>query len=328
MKILILNTQQIRELLPMSECIELMADALSALARDEVFQPLRTIIRPPGAHGLLGLMPAYRSGERGAFGLKAICVFPENPAQGKDAHQGAVTLFNRDNGELLALMNASEITAIRTAAVSAVATRLLAREDASELGIIGAGVQARTHLEALACVREIKRARVAARTLSHSQELAEEMQPRFSFPVEPVETNEAAVRGADLVVTATSSLEPVIQREWISSGAHLNAIGTHSPKSREIDSGTMAAARIFVDRRESALNESGDYLLAAAEGVVSQESIIGEIGELLLGTKSGRTSRDQITLFKSLGLAIEDVACADFLYRKALDQSVGTWVDF
>ena len=328
MKILVLNTQQIRELLPISECIELMADALSALARDEVFQPLRTIIRPPGARGLLGLMPAYRSGERGAFGLKAICVFPENPSQGKDAHQGAVTLFNRETGELLALMNASEITAIRTAAVSAVATRLLAREDASELGIIGAGVQARTHLEALACVREIKRARVAARTLSHSQKLAEEMQPRFSFPIEPVETNEAAVRGADLVVTATSSLEPVIQREWISSGAHINAIGTHSPKSREVDSGTMAAARIFVDRRESALNESGDYLLAAAEGVVSPESIVGEIGELLLGTKSGRTSLDQITLFKSLGLAIEDVACADFLYRKALDQSVGTWVDF
>jgi ornithine cyclodeaminase len=328
MKILVLNTQQIRELLPISECVELMADALSALARDEVFQPLRTIIRPPGARGLLGLMPAYRSGERGAFGLKAICVFPENPSQGKDAHQGAVTLFNRETGELLALMNASEITAIRTAAVSAVATRLLAREDASELGIIGAGVQARTHLEALACVREIKRARLAARTLSHSQKLAEEMQPRFTFPIEPVETNEAAVRGADLIVTATSSLEPVIQREWISSGAHINAIGTHSPKSREVDSATMAAARIFVDRRESALNESGDYLLAAAEGVVSPESIVGEIGELLLGTKSGRTSRDQITLFKSLGLAIEDVACADFLYRKALNQSVGSWVDF
>ena len=328
MKILVLNTQQIRELLPISECIELMADALSALARDQVYQPLRTIIRPSGARGLLGLMSAYRSGERGAFGLKAICVFPENPAQGKDAHQGAVTLFDRETGELLALMNASEITAIRTAAVSAVATRLLAREDASELGIIGAGVQARTHLAALASVREIKRARVAARTFSHSQALAEEMQPRFSFPIESVETNEAAVRGADLVVTATSSLEPVIQREWISSGAHINAIGTHSPKSREIDSSTMAAAQIFVDRRESALNESGDYLLAAAEGVVSPESILGEIGELLIGTKEGRTTPDQITLFKSLGLAIEDVACADFLYRKALDQSVGTWVDF
>ena len=328
MKILVLNTQQIRELLPVSECIELMADALSALARDEVYQPLRTIVRPPGARGLLGLMPAFRSGAHGAFGLKAICVFPENPTQGKDAHQGAVTLFNRETGELLALMNASEITAIRTAAVSAVATRLLAREDASELAIIGAGVQARTHLAALACVRKIKRARVAARTFSHAQRLAVEMQPRFSFPIEPVESIDQAVRAADLIVTATSSLEPVIQRDWISPGAHINAIGTHSPKSREIDSATMASARIFVDRRESALNESGDYLLAAAEGVVSPKSIIGEIGELLIGSKSGRTSESEITLFKSLGLAIEDVACADYLYRKALDQNVGSWVDF
>lgn len=328
MKILVLNSQQIKELLPMAECIELMADALSALARDEVFQPLRTIVRPPGARGLLGLMPAHRSGERGAFGLKAICVFPDNPSQGKDAHQGAVTLFNRETGELLALMNASEITAIRTAAVSAVATRLLAREDAQQLAIIGAGVQARTHLAALSCVRDIKQVRVAARTFAHSQQLAQEMKARFSFPIEPVETNEEAVRGADLIVTATSSLEPVIQRDWISAGAHINAIGTHSPKSREIDGATMASARIFVDRRESALNESGDYLLAAQEGVVSPESILGEVGELLIGATAGRNSTTDITLFKSLGLAIEDVACAEYLHRKALNQGVGTWVDF
>jgi len=328
MKILILNSTQIRELLPMPDCIELMADALSALARDEVHQPLRTIVRPPNARGLLGLMPAYRAGERGAFGLKAICVFPENPSQGKDAHQGAVTLFSRETGELLALMNASEITAIRTAAVSAVATRLLAREDACELAIIGAGVQARTHLAAIACVRAIKRARIVARNFEHAQILVDEMQPKFPFPIEAVRKNEEAVRGADLIVTATSSLEPVICHDWISPGAHVNAIGTHSPTSREVDSATMAAARIFVDRRESALNESGDYLLAAKEGVVGPESIVGEIGELLIGTKSGRSSATQITLFKSLGLAIEDVACAEYLYRKACGENVGTWADF
>jgi ornithine cyclodeaminase len=327
MKILILDSPRIRELLPMADCIELMSDALSALARNEVHQPLRTIIRPPDARGLLGLMSAFRGGERGAFGLKAICVFPGNPAQGKDAHQGAVMLFSRDTGELLALMNASEITAIRTAAVSAVATRLLAREDAHELALIGAGVQARTHLAALACVRSLKHVRVAARNMEHSQRFAREMQAEVSFPVEAVETNDEAVRGADLIVTATSSLEPVINKEWISPGAHINAIGTHSPNSREIDSGTMAAARIFVDRRESALNESGDYVLAAKEGVVTPDSIIAEIGELLLGTKSGRTSATEITLFKSLGLAIEDVACAEYLFRKAQTQNAGTWVD-
>jgi ornithine cyclodeaminase/alanine dehydrogenase-like protein (mu-crystallin family) len=328
MKILVLDNRQIQELLPMTECIELMADALAALARGEVFQPLRTIVRPPEARGLLGLMPAYRAGERGAFGLKAICVFPENPAKGKDAHQGAVMLFSRETGELLALMNASEITAIRTAAVSAVATRLLARDDAQQLGIIGAGVQARTHLEALAAVRTIIRARVSARNIEHAQQLVREMQPKVGFPIEPVETNEEAVRDADVIVTATSSLEPVINKDWISPGAHVNAIGTHSPNSREIDSATMATARIFTDRRESALNEAGDYLLAAKEGLVTPESILGEIGELLIGTKTGRTSSTEITLFKSLGLAIEDVVSADYLYHKAQSQNAGTWIDF
>ena len=312
----------------MTECIELMADALSALARGEVYQPLRTIVRPPEARGLLGLMPAYRAGEKGAFGLKAICVFPQNPAKGKDAHQGAVMLFSRETGELLALMNASEITAIRTAAVSAVATRLLAREDAAQLGIIGAGVQARTHLTALAAVRRLKHARVACRNIEHAEQLAQEMQPLFSFPIEPVRTNEEAVRDADLIITATSSLEPVINKDWVSPGAHVNAIGTHSPSSREIDGATMAAARIFVDRRESALNEAGDYLLAAKEGLLTPDSISGEIGELLTGTKSGRTSASEITLFKSLGLAIEDVATADYVYRKAKAQQAGAWIDF
>src|SRR6185369_9909793 len=231
-------------------------------------------------------------------------------------------------GELLALMNASEITAIRTAAVSAVATRLLAREDAKSLAIIGAGVQARTHLNALACVRSFKRARVACRNIEHAEQLAHEMNGKVSFPIEPVRTNEEAVRDADVIVTATSSQEPVINKEWISPGAHVNAIGTHSPNSREIDSATMAAARIFTDRRESALNESGDYLLAAKEGLVTPESILGEIGELLIGTKTGRTSATEITLFKSLGLAIEDVVSADYLYQKAKSQKAGTWIGF
>jgi len=328
MKILILDSRQIRELLRMEDCIELMADALAALARGEVFQPLRTIARPPDARGLLGLMPAYRAGEDGAFGLKAICVFPGNPAQGKDAHQGAVMLFSRETGELLALMNASEITAIRTAAVSAVATRLLARGDAENLAIIGAGVQARTHLAGLACVRSIKRARVACRNIEHAQQLADEMQSKVSFPIEVVGTNEEAVRGADIIVTATSSLEPVINKDWISPGAHVNAIGTHSPNSREVDSGTIAVARIFVDRRESALNEAGDYLLAAKEGVVTPDSIVAEIGELLIGAKSGRTSESEITLFKSLGLAIEDVVCADYLYKQATANAFGSYVEF
>jgi ornithine cyclodeaminase/alanine dehydrogenase-like protein (mu-crystallin family) len=312
----------------MAECVELMSDALASLARGEVYQPLRTIIRPPDARGLLGLMPAYRHGEHGAFGMKAICVFPGNPSIGKDAHQGMVMLFSQETGEPLALMNASQITATRTAAVSAVATRLLARPDAEQLGIIGAGVQARTHLEALAIVRSIKRARVACRTRDHAIQLVREMQDKIPFPVEAVDSNEEAIRGADLIVTATSAHEPVLKRSWIADGAHINAIGTHSPQSREIDSETMAAARIFVDRRESALNEAGDYLLAAQDGAVTPDSIVAEIGELVIRTKEGRTSSSEITLFKSLGLAIEDVVCAEHLFRKAKAENVGSWVDF
>jgi len=327
-KLLVLDSQEIEKLLPMSACIELMSDALAALARGEVHQPLRTIVRPPGAKGLLGLMPAYRSGERGALGLKAICVFPGNPAIGKDAHQGGVLLFSQETGEPLALMNASQITATRTAAASAVATRLLAREDATELGIIGAGVQARTHLLALSEARAIRRARIACRNPEHAQQLVREMKERVSFTIEPVASNEAAVRHADIVVTATSSVEPVLKRDWIAPGAHINAIGTHSPQSREIDSATMAAARIFCDRRESALNEAGDYLLAAQEGAVTPESIVAEIGEILIGAKRGRESYSELTLFKSLGLAIEDVVCAEYLFRKAKAENAGTWVDF
>jgi len=312
----------------MAECIELMSDALASLARGEVFQPLRTIVRPPDARGLLGLMTAYSRGEHGAFGLKAICVFPGNPAIGKDAHQGMVILFSRETGEPLALMNASEITAIRTAAVSAVATRLLAREDAEELGIIGAGVQARTHLLALACVRKIKRARVACRNREHAERLVREMRAKVPFTIEAVGSNEEAVRQADLLVLATSAQEPVIRRDWLADGAHVNGIGTHSPQSREIDTATMAAARIFTDRRESLLNEAGDYVLAAQEGAITPENVVAEIGELVLGTKQGRTSPSEITLFKSLGLAIEDVVSAEYVFRKATAENVGTFVDF
>ena len=327
-QILVLSSKEIVELLPMAECIELMADALASLARGEVYQPLRTIIRPPDARGLLGLMPAYRHGEHGAFGLKAICVFPGNPALGKDAHQGTVMLFSQETGEPLALMNASAITAIRTAAVSAVATRLLARTDARELGIIGAGVQARTHLVALALVRTIKRARVACRNPDHAAQLVREMQDTVSFNIEPVTSNEAAVRDAGIVVTATSANEPVLKRDWLAPGTHVNAIGTHSPHSREIDTATMATARIFTDRRESLLNEAGDYLLAAQDGAITPDSVVAEIGELVIGTKPGRTSPSEITLFKSLGLAIEDVVAAEYLFRKATAASAGTWVDF
>ena len=327
-EILILDAQDVERLLTIDACIELMAKTLADLASGIFHQPLRMVVRPPDAKGILGLMPAHRAADPALYGLKAICVFSENPKINKDAHQGSVMLFNGDTGELLSLMNASPITAIRTAAVSAVATRLLARPDASRLAIIGSGVEARSHLPAIASVRHIKRTRVVSRRRERAAAFVAEMSGGFSFPIEAVNTVQEAVAEADIIVTVTNSHEPVIKREWIPQGAHINAIGTHSPASREIDGATMAAARVFVDRRESAINEAGDYVLATKEGLITEDNIVGEIGELLIGTKPGRETADQITLFKSLGLAVEDLACAQFLFETAQKIGAGTWVKF
>ncbi|MDQ5846902.1 MAG: ornithine cyclodeaminase family protein [Acidobacteriota bacterium] len=332
MKILILSHEEVVELLPIKKCIAVMRDALLALASGKVHQPLRTIIRPPDAKGVMGLMPSYMSGgisdHQAAFGLKAICVFPGNPAKGMDSHQGGVLLFSAETGELLAMMSASAITAIRTAAVSGVATDLLSRPDAGNLAILGSGVQARTHLAAMSEVRSIKRCRIASRRIEHAQSFAEEMRQNFSFPIEPVETVEEALKGSDLIATTTNAVEPIVKREWISAGAHLNLVGSSIPTTREVDSETMAAVSLFVDRRESTINEAGDYLFAAREGVIGPDHIRAEIGEVLKGDKPGRTSTEEITCFKSLGLAIEDLAAAEYLYRKARDLNVGTWVSF
>jgi ornithine cyclodeaminase/alanine dehydrogenase-like protein (mu-crystallin family) len=328
MKLLILNHAEVEQLLPMAECINVMEEAFAGLARHEFHQPLRTIIKPPEVKGVMALMPTFRNGDAPLFGLKAICVFAGNAALGKDAHQGGVLLFDGITGEPLAMVNASAITAIRTAAVSGLATLRLAREDAGDLALIGAGVQARTHLAAMACARKLRRIRVAARRLESAQKFVSEMQAQCASPIEAVESAEAAVRGADIIVTATTSREPVLNREWISAGAHINAIGTFSFNAREIDTATMVDATLIVDRRESALNEAGDYLIAAKEGAIDPSHIRAELAEIVTGAHPGRTSSDEITIFKSLGLAMEDLAAAACVFGKARQNNVGTLVDF
>jgi ornithine cyclodeaminase len=326
LKILALSHDEVVHLLPMAACVDLMAEALSELARGNAHQPLRTVFRPPGAAGLLALMPAYRAGPDPAFGVKTIGVFPGNPAQGMDAHQGSVMLFDGGTGELRAVMNASAITAIRTAAVSAVATRVLAREDAGDLAILGSSVQARSHLEAMALVRPLRRVRVASRRRERAREFAREL--KAPCPIEAVATADMAVRGADLVVTVTSASDPVVRREWIGAGTHVNAVGASLPDRREIDGATMAAARLFVDRRESTRNEAGDYRLALREGAIAEGHIQAELGEVLIAAAPGRRTPDEITLFKSLGLAVEDLWAADHVYRRAREERVGTWIEF
>src|SRR2546430_3053053 len=323
MKLLVLSEHDIERMLTFPECIAVMEDALSALARGEVHQPLRSIVRPSGAPGFVGLMPAYRGRARPAWGLKEICLFPGNPARGLDTHLGAVILHSGETGEPLAIMNASAITAIRTAAVSALATKLLAREDASTLAIIGAGVQGRSHMKAIPVVREIREIRICSRTRAHADALA-----RQASNARAVDSVHEAVRGADIIITATSSKEPVLRREWIGAGIHINAVGSSVASSRELDSTTMAAASLFVDRRESTINESGDYLMAVRDGAITEDAIRAEIGDVLIGRARGRIAEDEITLFKPLGIAIEDLASAQFLYDKARATGAGASVDF
>ena len=324
-RLLILTHAEVERLLPMADCIEQMAAAFAQLARGLAQVPLRMVVRPPGAPGLLALMPAYASA---GFGLKTIGVFPGNVARGLDAHQGGVLLIDGETGALLALMNASAITAIRTAAVTALATRTLSREDARDLALIGASVQARTHLEALACVRRLERVRVASRDPEKARAFAQQQTARWGRTVEVCGRVEDAVRGADLITTVTSSAEPVLRRDWIAAGAHVNLVGASLPHAREADSATIAAGRLFVDRLESARNESGDYLIPLQEGAIGPDHIRGELGEVLIGARPGRGSPAEITLFKSLGLAIEDLAAARLVYERARQGGVGTWVDF
>jgi ornithine cyclodeaminase/alanine dehydrogenase-like protein (mu-crystallin family) len=302
-KVLILSEHEVEQLLTMEACIEVMEDALAALARGEVHNPLRQAIRAPGASGILGLMPAWRAGSGASYyALKEVCVFPGNPKRGLDTHLGAVILHTGDTGEPLAFLNASAITAIRTAAVSAVATKLLAREDAAVLAIIGTGVQGQSHRRAIPLVRPIREIRMCGRA----------------------DSVEASVRGADIIVTATNSREPILRREWLSPGTHINAVGSSIATARELEADLVAGASLFVDRRESTTNESGDYLAAVEHGA----TIRAELGELLTGAAEGRKSEDEITLFKSLGLAVEDLASAAYLYETAKRDGSGTWVEF
>ena len=314
-----LSEADVYRLLPVADCIAPMERVLAELSRGELFNPLRFVVRPPDTRTLIGLMPAYRHGERSVYALKTVCIAPGNAARGLDSHQGFVALFDGETGETRALFNAGAITAIRTAAVSAVATRLLARPGARRIAILGAGTQGRSHLEAMRAVMDIDRVRAWSRTPGRAASLGKD--------VDEMPSAREAIEGADVIVTATSAREPIIERHWVAEGAHINAVGSSIPTTRELDSATMAAAALFVDRRESTLNESGDYLIAAAEGVIDAGAIRAELGELLLGRAEGRRSESELTVFKSLGLAVEDLAAAETLLERALADDAGVEVE-
>lgn len=324
MPVRLLNGAEVENLLSVEKCIDLMAEALLTLARGDANLPLRTVLRLPGK-GALGLMPAELK-EPAAIGLKAITVFPGNHGTAFDSHQGIVLLFEPTYGSLVGIVDASSVTAIRTAAVSGVATRLLALEDASDLAILGAGVQARTHLAAMRAVRPIERVRVWSRTPERREAFAAWAADQDGIEVTVANSAEEAADGAQIICTVTASTEPVLQADWVLPGTHVNAVGASLPEARELDSSLVARGRLFVDRRESATHEAGDYLIPLREGAITERHILGEIGELLLGAVPGRTTKTEVTIFESLGLAVQDVAAVAWLIDEAARKKVGTEV--
>lgn len=295
-----LGEDDVRELLRYDELIPAMAEALAGLSRGAVVQPLRVVVPVADHGGFLGVMPAYG----GALGAKLVTFYPNN--QGVPTHHAIVVLFRAETGEPLVTMDGRLITEMRTAAVSAVATTHLARGDASVLAVLGSGVQARSHVEALRTIRPWRDIRVWSPR--NAQACAERLHVRAAASAAD------AVRGADVIVVATTSITPVLLGEWVSPGAHINAVGAVRPTWRELDDETVRRARIYVESREAALAESGD--------VIASGRVVAEIGEVVAGTQPGRRSADEITLFKSVGVAVEDVAAASLVYRKALQAGV------
>ena len=312
---LFINKEKIASLLPMDECIEVMEKMFRSLANGEILQPLRSLMWLPDKKGLLGMMPGH-AGDLGVMGIKVISVFHNNREAGVPSHQGVVILFDAEHGQPLMIFDGLEITAIRTAAASAVATELLARENAEVLTIIGSGEQAKRHIEAMLVVRKIKQIRLWSRNEKNAVQLANEMSGDYNIPFHVKKTVQEAVKDADIICTVTSSPQPIVMGEWISAGTHINAVGSSTASTRELDTATVLKSKLFTDCYESLFNEAGDFLIPKKEGAITDNHVKGEIGEVLIGKKKGRKSNEEVTLFKSLGIAAEDIYSAWHVYQK------------
>jgi alanine dehydrogenase len=317
----LLSEADVARLLTADDLIDAMEDALRKFSSGQVVQPVRTVLSI-GDHALFGLMPAYVP-EPAVVGAKLVTVFSRNAAVDLPSHLATILLFSPETGALVALMDGRHITAVRTAAVSAISADLLARDDAAVMAIIGSGVQARSHLAALTRVFELDEVRVWSPTPEHQTRFIDDVAASNERRFVGTDSAEQAVRGADLVVLVTSSPEPVVQNEWVKAGAHVISVGACRRDQREMDPALTRRGRLFVDSRAAALVESGDIVMGIQEGQFNPSHIAGELGELLAGTVEGRRSPRDVTIFKSLGLAVEDVAAADLAYRRAVEHDLG-----
>ncbi len=309
----------------MPACIDLMERTMIAVSRGDASLPIRSVV-PVGGANLMGVMPG-RLAEPDCFGIKLVSLFPGNVAAGFSSHLGLVMLFEPEHGRPVALMDAGEITAIRTAAASGLATRLLARKGAGDLAILGAGEQARSHLEAMLAVRPLRRVRVWSHRPASAEAFAIAEGKRLGIAIETAPSVKAATAGADIICTVSKAREPILRGEWIAPGAHLNVVGSSIIGAAEIDTAAVRRACFFVDYRPSTLAEAGEFRRALDAGAITEDHIQGEIGEVAAGTVIGRRSAGDITLYKSLGIAAQDLAAAHLVLEAARADGVGQTVE-
>ena len=319
----LLTEQHVHSLLPMTDLISAMESALAKFSAGEVLQPVRTVLTVGPTKAYFGLMPASVPNPA-SLGAKIVTVFGENHKKGLPSHLATILLLDPETGSLVALMDGRYITEARTAAVSAVSARFLANANASTLAIIGTGVQARSHLEALQHVRQLQDVRVWSPRQQSRDQFVDDMSPQLPIPIRACPSAEAAVADADLIVLATSSKTPVVEEPWVANGAHVMCVGACRPDQREMAPALVKRSRLYVDSRAAALVESGDVVMNIADGLFDHTHVRGEIGELVLGRVSGRGSESEVTIFKSLGMAVEDVVAADLVFRRASETGAGT----
>ena len=324
MSLLIIDRETVRDLLPMAACVDLMDAAMTALSEGRTSQLLRQIL-PLGDGAAFGVMPGATAD---AFGAKMISVFPGNFAKGLQSHQGFVALFDPASGAPVAILHAGEITAIRTAAASAAATRVLARADASRLAILGYGEQAETHARAIACVRPLTAVTVWGRSPERATAFAARVSAELGLAVAVAGSVQAAVADADIVCAVTASAEPILEGRWIAPGAHVNLVGSSTAATREADDALAARARLFADHRAGVLAQGGEVIHAIAAGLIDEAHVLGEIGEVIAGTLAGRLGDRDVTVYKSLGAVTQDLYSGWAIYRRALAEGRGAVAPF
>lgn len=323
---LVLSEKQVQSLIDIADLISTLETAHIQYSTGKAVMPVRLVVPLPQIQGRITSMPGFLDEDK-ALGMKVVTYFQENPGRNLPAILGTILLFSAETGKLIAVMDGSYVTAIRTACASAMATKALANAETAVLGILGAGIQARAHIQALTHVKQIERIKIYSPSGASAAGIKKDLEPAMKIAIEVAASAEDAVRDVDLLVTGSTAREPIVKSDWLKAGVHINAVGSHRPDYREIDGATMARAKVVVDSRAAIMAECGDILLAIKENLISENHIHGEIGEVLAGTKAGRSSASEVTLYKSVGIAIQDVATAHLVYQKALEQGVGTTVE-